>query len=1112
MKAVLPALLLSLLALGACTSDEPRVLVFTHTADYRHGAVHAGMTALQEIGAAEGFVVDSTSSDSAFTDENLRRYDAVVFLNTSGDVLPYARQADFERYIQAGGGFVGIHAAAETEPDWDWYRGLVGGVFDGPVADTGAVTPARLAVLAPTAPETEGLPAAWERTDEWFRTTLLAENARVLVVHEAGGAQVPFAWTHEYDGGRAFFTAGGHTPAAFAEPAFRKLLAGGLRYATSGRGRDYDRARTARLPDESRFSIEPLVEGLDEPVELELLGGGRVLFIQRKGAVRLYDPASGTARTIAQLDVNTTFEDGLLGVAKDPNFAQNNWLYLYYSPAGDRAVNQLSRFELRGDSLVMGSEKKMLAVATQRETCCHTGGSIEFGPDGLLYLSTGDNVNPFESNGFAPIDGRPGRAPFDARGSSSNTNDLRGKVLRIRPEADGTYSIPAGNLFPKGEPQTRPEIYVMGNRNPYRISVDQKKGWLYWGEVGPDAGEPDSLRGPRGYDEVNQARAAGYFGWPLFVGDNQAYHAYDFATSTPGAAFDPAAPVNDSPNNTGKRQLPPAQKAFIWYPYAPSPEFPILGTGGRTAMAGPVFYADAYRSGEGTFPAYYDGKLFIYEWMRGWIMAVTMDDRGDLVRIEPFMPATRFKNPMDMAFDEAGVMYLLEYGTGWFSPNADARLSRIVYNPGNRPPAAQARVDTAYGAAPLTVRVSAAGSRDADGDALVYAWRQEAGGEVLAEGAEARLTFEKPGLYRPTVTVTDTGGKTATASVEVRVGNTPPRVNLTLDGNRSFYWDDTRLGYRAAATDAEDGEVAPAQLYLKFDYLPQGFDQAGITPGHQAAPEEPPFAEGLRLMEGSDCHACHKTDTASIGPSFMAIAARYKGQAEARAALAGKIIQGGGGVWGEQAMAAHPQLTQEEAESMVAYILSLGAEQPREAGLPAKGTYAPRNHLTARSREGTYVLRAAYTDRGAAGTGPLTGQDVVVLRHPRVQAEAFDGAHGAGVLAGGQGRPTMVRNLFDGSYLRFDALDLTGVQQVAFRTETMPLNNRGGVIELRLDAPNGPLVGSVAVAGGAHKAEEVVTPLTPTQGQHDLYVVFRNPDDRSGEPLFLLDWLRFDNR
>lgn len=1106
---------LLLLSLSACFNapDEQRILVFTKTEGFRHGSIDAGIEALRSIGSAHGFVVDTTESAAYFTEDSLKRYEAVVFLNTSGDVLSFAQQADFERYVQAGGGFVGIHAAADTERDWPWYGGLVGAYFDRPLSDTARIGPHRLTVLDTAHPATGAVADGWERTDEWYRFAGLRDDAHVLVALE--GEDEPFAWTHEYDGGRAFYTAGGHTPASFEEPAFRQHLEGGLLWVLGDdRPLDYERARTPRVPEENRFAQVVLETNLNEPTELELLGDGRLLYLQRRGAVKLYDPEEGRVRQIAELPVYTKEEDGLLGVAKDPGFAQNGWLYIYYS-APDTSVNRLSRFEMRGDSLLLASERVMLEVPVQRVTCCHTGGSVEFGPDGLLYLSTGDNTNPFESNGFAPIDDRPGREPFDARGSASNTNDLRGKILRIRPEADGTYTIPEGNLFVDDDPKTRPEIFVMGNRNPYRIAVDQKTGWLYWGEVGPDAGEDDPLRGPRGYDEVNQARQAGYFGWPLFIGDNKPYRDYDFATGAHGPAFDPAAPVNDSRNNTGLQELPPAQKAFIWYPYALSPEFPMLGSGGRTAMAGPVFYADAYTKGDHTFPAYYDGKLLIYEWMRGWIMAVTMDENGDLVRMEPFMPSTRFHNPSDMAFDENGVMWLLEYGTGWFTQNADARLSRIEYNPGNRPPVVQVAADTVLGAVPFTVRLTSAGTQDADGDALTYAWRPDEGGEVVSREPAATITYREPGVYRPTLTVTDAEGSEATASVEVLVGNAPPHVDLDITGNRSFYWDDTSITYRVSASDPEDGAVPPEQVRVQFSYLPQGFDQTEIAQGHQSAPEAPAFAEGLRLIEGSDCFACHKHDTTSIGPSYVAVAERYSGDDEAVAHLSSKIIEGGGGVWGEQAMAAHPQLTEDEAELMVKYILSLSENQPEEAGLAPQGSYALRAHAEANSREGTYILRAAYTDRGAGGVAALTSQDVVALRHPKVQAEHFDAAsRGVGVLAGRSEEPSFAQNLHDGSFILFRDIDLTGVQQLTYGVRTMPLHDQGGVIELRLDAPDGPVVSTATVSAspGGEQAAEIAASLQATEGVHDLYFVARNPGNTTGNALFLLDWIHFLDR
>jgi len=298
----------------------------------------------------------------------------------------------------------------------------------------------------------------------------------------------------------------------------------------------------------NRFTKTVLIEKMDEPLQLAVLDANRVLYIERKGKLWLYDNAAKKKKLITTIPVSTKYtdkagkkseaEDGLLGIATDPDFITNKWIYLYYSPAGTQSKNVLARFEFSNNKLITASKKIILEVPVQREQCCHTGGGIAFDSDNNLYLSTGDNTSP-RATAYAPIDERKERSPWDAQKSSANTNDLRGKVIRIHPLADGKYSIPAGNLFPAGTTGTRPEIYVMGTRNPYRISVDKKTGYLYWGDVGPDSGTDSLGYGPRSYDEINQAKTPGYYGWPYFVGNNQAYWKYDFTSNTSGDKFDP---------------------------------------------------------------------------------------------------------------------------------------------------------------------------------------------------------------------------------------------------------------------------------------------------------------------------------------------------------------------------------------------------------------------------------------------------------------------------------------------------------------------------------------------------------------------------------------------
>ncbi|RSO02295.1 glycosyl hydrolase, partial [Streptomyces sp. WAC 06725] len=185
-------------------------------------------------------------------------------------------------------------------------------------------------------------------------------------------------------------------------------------------------------------------------------------------------------------------------------------------------VNRLSRFVLRPDgTLDTASEKAILDVPASRGLSSHVGGVMDFDAAGNLYLSTGDDTNPFASDGYTPIDERASRNPaYDAQRSSGNTNDLRGKILRIKVNADGTYGIPSGNLFAPGTARTRPEIYAMGFRNPFRMSVDKRTGAVYIGDYGPDAGTTDQNRGTSGQVEFNRVTEPGNFGWPYCTGTN----------------------------------------------------------------------------------------------------------------------------------------------------------------------------------------------------------------------------------------------------------------------------------------------------------------------------------------------------------------------------------------------------------------------------------------------------------------------------------------------------------------------------------------------------------------------------------------------------------------
>jgi len=423
----------------------------------------------------------------------------------------------------------------------------------------------------------------------------------------------------------------------------------------------------AKLPADEFFRVETIAEGLADPMEIAIADSGEIFVIERTGSLKMIPSTGGAPVEIASLPVETrkdsfARECGLLGITLDPSFHENRWIYLYYSPK-KKALHQLARFTLRGINL---TEPKMLLEVPQdpEENTCHEAGSLTFGPDGLLYLSTGDNTCPFKSSGSAPIDERRGRKHYDAQRSASNTNDLRGKILRIRPTDDGGYEIPEGNLFPEGTRKTRPEIFIMGCRNPYRISVDQKNSYLYWGMIGPDAAK-DTERGPRGYDEINQAREAGNFGWPYFAGDNIPYAAYDFKRKKTGKKYDPAKPVNKSRNNTGLKKLPPAQPAFWHYTHA-------------SACAGPVYYSDLYPDGGGKFPSAFDSSLIVYDWTANWLKVLKLDQDGKILSTNPWLESHRFIHPNDMELGPKGELYILEYGSKWYG-GSDGRIRKITY-------------------------------------------------------------------------------------------------------------------------------------------------------------------------------------------------------------------------------------------------------------------------------------------------------------------------------------------------------------------------------------------------------------------------------------------------
>ncbi|MEA3207112.1 MAG: cytochrome c [Chthoniobacter sp.] len=869
-------------------------------------------------------------------------------------------------------------------------------------------------------------------------------------------------------------------------------------------------------PPDYRFKVETLFDGVPQPMEIEIAPDGRIFFNEYSGRLQIYHPETKQIVEAGRLDVFNGQENGFLGFALDPKFADNGWIYCLWSPK-DFEGQHLSRFTMQGDTLDLASEKRLLTFPEQRKECCHHAGSVEFGPDGCLYFSTGDNTHPHgDSGGYAPIDERAERSPWDAQKSASNTNSFNGKIIRIRPKADGTYEIPEGNLFRPGTPQTRPEIYAMGCRNPWRMTVDEKTGFVYWGEVGPDAGD-DGPRGPRGYDEINQAKRAGNFGWPYFVGNNFAYADYDYTTKVAGPLFDAQHPINESPNNTGLRDLPPAQPAMIYWPYRQPREFQEMGEGGRTACAGPVFHWRPEFEQTDGLPQEFDGCLLFWDWERPTIRWAKLDPDGNFQGILPFTGAVvtankpeqiekrkaeitagaaLLKRPVDAVFGKDGALYLMDYGETW-GANRDSKLVKISYLRGNLPPVAVAGANPTAGREPLTVSLSSEGSKDQEGDALKYEWRLQPDGKVFSTEAAPQLTIKEPGNYRAELRVSDAQGASSTAAVALIVGNTRPQVQFESPQDGDFFTPGQPVKFRVVVTDAEDGASAAK---------PDEFGARTLVSSSfiGADGKDEPGDPGLALMKSSDCFNCHAVEQKVVGPPLLDIAAKYRGQAGALDASVKRVREGSTGIWGQIPMLPHPQHTTDEVNIMLRWVFGLekGKGGPTLLRGLAGEVTAPKA-----DQPGSFLLAATYTDAGRAPAGSLSSAASVALRSRRLEAEDGE-VEGAKVMnLGGASGKRGLGSINHGQSVRFAKVNLADVGGLAARAAS---GNVGGRIEFRAGSPTGALLGSVDVpnTGGWDKWIEAKTALAPDSPatRIDVYAVFVNPGQGG---LMNVDWVQF---
>ncbi|MDF6017479.1 ThuA domain-containing protein [Streptomyces sp. JH34] len=744
-----------------------RVLVYSGAAHGSRETVRAGVDAVRELGARNGFGVEATEDPAVFEDAGLARFQAIVFNNTAGtaegaaegdDGLDEQGRAALRNYIRAGGGWVGLHDASAGAGDWDWYEGLVGATLD----RSAPVQPGRVEVLDHAHPSTVTLPDLWERTEDRYdwRTapvtrvhTLAQIRVRDGITGRDEGVGHPWSWCQDYDGGRSWFTAGGHAPSAFRSEGFLAHLLGGIEWAAGAKPGDCTATRAGSFR-RTRLATG----GPGDPVDVAVAPDRRVFVARRTGELEVVDQR--TMRVSRALDFaygpGTALSDGLIGLALDPGFSENHWLYLLRpDTVGRRLV--LSRFTAGQDTVNPASEKRLLTLPGRRaqdgDSLSPTG-SLAFDREGRLYAATGDITLPLNAGG---------------------PNDLRGAILRITPQDDGTYTVPEGNLFPPGTAGTRPEIYAMGMRNPYRVTVDPVSGTLLAADTRPDG-------------------TAGYF---RITGAGQIERPFLCSGGVPRGAAACVPRVSGAPDATGP---------------------------GGITMSGPVYDYDAGSLHRTGFPEYFAGKWLTYEPVGRRFTTLSFQRRartsagprpgtvaaGELQSVDGVFEDMEWNRPTAAVFGADGALYVVDAGRDdGAGDDESAGVFRIDHVGLGRLPGAAVTADRDNGPAPLTVAFTGAGSGLPAGEPVTYAWDFDGDGGTDSTEANPSYTYRAEGRFTARLTVTGPAGTTAVAGQDITVGNTRPRISVQRLPDGGLFRPGDSMDFTVDVRDEEDAGTTP---------------------------------------------------------------------------------------------------------------------------------------------------------------------------------------------------------------------------------------------------------------------------------------------------------------
>jgi hypothetical protein len=704
--------------------------------------------------------------------------------------------------------------------------------------------------------------------------------------------------------------------------------------------------------------------------------------------------------------------------------------------------------------------------------------------------------SPAVTTATVAVGGSFQRPTADSRRSALNTNDLRGKLLKIHVKdgdigpadankadfgSGGAYTIPAGNLYPlvAGGPQvkTRPEVYAMGFRNPFRLQVDEN-GVAYVSDYSPDAQSPTRSRGPSGVGRFAIVRHPANYGYPICYSSTLGYYRWNFqefipGTSTVGIPLDtPPQPfacgassiTNDSRwnltggpgNEPGLAQVPPVTDSEIWYSYRDNNTTAPLGTPCFAQYAttpGPIapgsttecprLFPELWVNGVGPhgmtkyhydpanpspykFPPYYDNSVILGEFTQDSLREVKLDVQNRVLKINSFLPCGQANlanptqpfecdNPMDMQFGADGSFYLLTYGDGFFNVNPDAGLYRWEYVKGTRAPVAAAAADVTNGALPLTVSFSSAGSNTPEiSEAITFDWNF-GDGTPHSSDPDPTHDYTTPGLRTATLTVTASSGKTATASVQITAGNSAPTVVVTTPVLGGLFAFGNSIPFSVTVTDAEDGAINCSEVQVTFvlGHDTHGHAEAGTT-----------GCTGVLATDASD-------------------------------------VAHGGNVFG--------------------------------------------------------VISASYTDHGASGQPALTSVGQTTIRQKHQEVEFVVNQSGTNTATNTDGGAGVHRgSLADGDWIQLNGpYNLLNVNTIAFRVADGTAGRTAGsplaAIEVHQDAVNGPIVqtDTLTSTGGTAVWSTQTFPVA-LSGTHELFLVFRAvTGGATGGNLFLLNWAEF---